>query len=127
MASSAHFLWPAMLKWWSSSMGRPTVGMIAERITLPIVTVALFEEREGGFRGALHNAIIPAGPCYLRVERKGSRIMGATSIDGTTWKQLQPIDTLWPSTLRVGLSAINSSNESFSPRFEEFVLKGKNK
>jgi len=90
-----------------------------------LATIVMFEEREGGYRGALHNEVAPAGDCFLRVERKGSRIAGLISFDGARWKQLQPIDTLWPSKLKVGLSAINSNNEPFSLRFEEFTLKGK--
>jgi regulation of enolase protein 1 (concanavalin A-like superfamily) len=84
-----------------------------------------FEEREGGYRGAVHNEVAPAGPCYLRLERKGSRILGAISADGTTWKALKPIDTVWPAKLRVGLAAINSSSDPFAPKFEEFDLKTK--
>jgi regulation of enolase protein 1 (concanavalin A-like superfamily) len=86
-------------------------------------TYVAFEEREGGYRGAVHNEVFPAGPCYLRLERKGSRILGAVSLDGSRWKQLQPIDTVWPDRLKVGLLAINSSTEPFAPAFEEFSLK----
>jgi S1-C subfamily serine protease/regulation of enolase protein 1 (concanavalin A-like superfamily) len=81
-----------------------------------------FEEREGGYRGAVHNEVFTAGACYLRLERKGSRILGAVSTDGMRWKQLQPIDTVWPAKLKVGLAAINSSSEPFSMKFEEFTL-----
>jgi regulation of enolase protein 1 (concanavalin A-like superfamily) len=87
----------------------------------------LFEEREAGYGGAVHNQALPAGDCYLRIERRGSRISGLTSQDGMKWKQLQPIDTLWPATLQVGLSAINSSNAPFALRFEEFSVKTKKK
>lgn len=90
-----------------------------------VSTFALFEEREGGYRGAMHNQGIRAGDCYVRIERRGSRILGATSIDGKDWKQLTPIDTLWPSQVKVGLAAINSNSEPFAPRFEELTLIGK--
>jgi hypothetical protein len=73
----------------------------------------------------LHNVGVAGGNFYLRVERKGSRIIGSISLDGSKWEQLQPIDTLWPSKLKVGLSAINSSTVPFAPRFEEFTLKAK--
>jgi regulation of enolase protein 1 (concanavalin A-like superfamily) len=86
-------------------------------------TFVAFEEREGGYRGAVHNQAFPAGECYLRLERKGSRIHGAISSDGSTWKRLQPIDTVWPAKLKVGLAAINSSSEPFVLKFEEFSLK----
>jgi regulation of enolase protein 1 (concanavalin A-like superfamily) len=81
-----------------------------------------FEEREGGYRGAVHNEVYPGGTCWLRLERKGSRITGAVSMDGRTWKALKPIDTIWPAKLKIGLAAINSSSEPFTLKFEEFSL-----
>jgi regulation of enolase protein 1 (concanavalin A-like superfamily) len=88
-------------------------------------TFILFEEREAGYGGAVNNEVYKGGPCYLRMERKGSRISGALSFDGDKWKKLLPIDTLWPAQLKVGLSAINSNSEPMAVRFEEFSLKGK--
>ncbi len=88
-----------------------------------IGTIVLFEEREAGYRGALHNEVFPGGDCYLRMERKGSRIFGSISFDGSKWKKLHPIDTLWPARLKVGLSVINSSTTPFAVGFEEFTLK----
>jgi regulation of enolase protein 1 (concanavalin A-like superfamily) len=88
-----------------------------------VSALVAFEEREGGYRGAVHNDVFPAGDCYLRLERKGSRISGAISKDGSTWKQLKPIDTIWPAKLKVGLSAINSSSEPFTVKFEDVVRK----
>jgi regulation of enolase protein 1 (concanavalin A-like superfamily) len=90
-----------------------------------VLTYVAFEEREGGYRGAVHNEAFQGGTCYLRLERTGSRIFGAISADGTTWKRLQPIDTIWPAGLKVGLAAINSSSEPFLVKFEEFKLEGK--
>jgi regulation of enolase protein 1 (concanavalin A-like superfamily) len=90
-----------------------------------IGTYAAFEEREGGFRGAVHNEVFQGGTCYLRLERKGSRILGAISLDGSTWKDLQPIDTVWPAKLKVGLAAVNSSSEPFAVKFEEYELNAK--
>jgi regulation of enolase protein 1 (concanavalin A-like superfamily) len=86
-------------------------------------TSVAFEEREGGYRGAVHNEGFQGGTCYLRLERKGSRILGGISADGSTWKQLKPIDTVWPAKLKVGLAAINSSSEPFAVKFEECDLK----
>lgn len=84
-------------------------------------TVA-FEEREGGYRGAVHNVSSRPGPVYLRLERKGSRIFGAVSFDGSKWGMLKPIDTVWPAKLKVGLSAINSSSQPFTAQFTDFSL-----
>ncbi|HEY7328841.1 MAG TPA: DUF1349 domain-containing protein [Gemmataceae bacterium] len=84
---------------------------------------------------------IAEGDCYLRLERKGSQILGAFSGDGATWKQLKSIDTVspsklnipsyirtdnvWPNKLRVGLAAISTSSDPFSVKFEQFDLKTK--
>ena len=61
----------------------------------------------------------------MHMERKGSRIVGSLSTDGTTWKQLKPIDTLWPSQLKIGLAVSNSNSEPLTVRFEEVALTGK--
>ncbi len=82
----------------------------------------IFEEREGGYAGAMHSEWFQLGDCYLRAERKGNKIFGATSSDGKVWKDLKPIDTLWPKKIKIGLDAINSSNASFSVKFDEFSL-----
>jgi regulation of enolase protein 1 (concanavalin A-like superfamily) len=88
-------------------------------------TYVAFEEREGGYRGAVHNEAFQGGSCYLVLQRKGSRILGGISADGSDWKKLKPIDTVWPAKLKVGLAAINSSTEPFAVKFEDFDLKTK--
>jgi regulation of enolase protein 1 (concanavalin A-like superfamily) len=86
-------------------------------------TFAIFEEREGGSRGAVHNGPLTPGTAYLRIARRGSRIFGFTSKDGQHWAQLHPIDTVWPAELKVGINAINSSDAPFTVRFEELSIK----
>jgi regulation of enolase protein 1 (concanavalin A-like superfamily) len=88
-----------------------------------INTYVHFSELEGGANGANHNEVMKGGNCWLRMERKGSRINGAISFDGTTWKQLKPIDTVWPEKLKIGVTAVNSSSLPFTVSFEEFELK----
>ena len=92
-----------------------------------ISTYVNFEEFEGGTRGATHNEVMKGGDCWLRMERKGSRLQGSISFDGATWKQLQPIQAVWPPALKIGVTAINSSSFPFEVIFEEFELKGKSK
>jgi regulation of enolase protein 1 (concanavalin A-like superfamily) len=82
-----------------------------------------FEEFEGGTNGATHNEVMKGGDCWVRMERKGSRIHGSISFDGTTWKALRPIQTVWPAKLKVGVLAVSSSPAPFSVSFEEFDLK----
>ena len=92
-----------------------------------IRTYVNFGELEGGSSGASHNEVMKGGNCWVRMERKGSRIHGSISFDGTTWKELQPIQTVWPTTLKIGVIAVNSSSLPFPVTFEEFELKGKTK
>ena len=68
---------------------------------------------------------MPAGTVYYRLERRGSRIVGAVSADGKRWGTLKPIDTVWPPSVKVGVVAINSSSEPFTVTFEEFTVRGK--
>ena len=90
-------------------------------------TYVSFEEFEGGTNGASHSQVMKGGDCWVRMERKGSRIHGSISFDGKTWKELRPIQTVWPTNLKIGLIAVNSSSLPFSVTFEEFDLKGTTK
>jgi regulation of enolase protein 1 (concanavalin A-like superfamily) len=84
---------------------------------------AIFEEREGGSNSAAHNGALPPGTVYLRIERRGGRVVGSTSQDGDSWTALRPIDTAWPSKVRIGVAAINNTDGTFTVRFEDPVLK----
>lgn len=78
---------------------------------------AAFEEREWGTRGALNNRGIDPGDVYLRLQRRGNRILGYTSKDGKTWARLESMEPSYPSTLKVGLYAINGSTDPMSVQF----------
>jgi regulation of enolase protein 1 (concanavalin A-like superfamily) len=84
---------------------------------------AIYEEREGGHRGAVHNGALKPGTAWLRLERRGNQILGAVSNNGRDWAELKPIDTLWPGKLKVGLVAINSNSEPLTVRFKDYKLK----
>jgi regulation of enolase protein 1 (concanavalin A-like superfamily) len=90
-------------------------------------TYVSFEEFEGGTNGASHSQVMRGGDCWVRMERKGSRIHGSISFDGKTWNELRPIQTVWPTNLKIGLIAVNSSSLPFTVAFEEFDLKGTTK
>ncbi len=52
--------------------------------------------------------------------RRGSRIFGFVSKDGQNWTgKLRPIDTVWPSEVKIGIDAVSSSSEPFAVRFED--------
>ncbi len=84
---------------------------------------AIFEKHEGESDVADHNGPLNSGTVYLRLSRRGSRILGLTSTDGTHWTQLGPISIGWPARLKVGLDAINSGSATFTVRFEELLFK----
>jgi regulation of enolase protein 1 (concanavalin A-like superfamily) len=90
-------------------------------------TYVSFEEFEGGTNGASHSEGMKGGDCWVRMERKGSSIHGSISFDGKTWKELKPIQTVWPANLKIGVTAVNSSSLPFTVNFEEFELKGTTK
>ena len=61
------------------------------------------------------------GPVYLRLERRGTKFLGAVSADGVTWDILEPkeIPSTWPKKLQAGVAAISTSKEEFNPRFSK--------
>jgi regulation of enolase protein 1 (concanavalin A-like superfamily) len=85
-------------------------------------TFAIFEEREGGSGGASHNSALTPGTAYLKLVRRGSRIFGFVSKDGQNWTALRPIDTVWPSEVKIGIDAVSSSSEPFAVRFEDLSV-----
>ena len=105
---------------WQDSDNYIFLGRAAINRNGKIGEFAAFEEREWGTRGALNNRGIDPGGVYLRVERRNNRILGYTSKDGKTWARLDPMETSYPSTLKVGLYAINGCTDPVSMRFEDF-------
>ena len=68
----------------------------------------------------MNNRGFPPGATYLRLERRGHRILGFTSKDGKNWARLEPMETSYPSKIKVGFYAINGCTEPFTARFEDF-------
>jgi hypothetical protein len=63
---------------------------------------------------------LPAqGPVYLRLERSGSSITGAVSLDGSDWHSLgtKQVPSNWSGKLSAGVAAISTSEAEFDPRF----------
>jgi regulation of enolase protein 1 (concanavalin A-like superfamily) len=110
--------------------------------------INFFKHDDGDTRG-IDGEALKEGDCYLRLERKGGRFLGAFSNGGAFWKQLRAVDTdslrnlqgssgaasglppylrtdyVWPKKLKVGLTAISTSSAPFSVKFEQFDLKTK--
>ena len=87
-------------------------------------SVELASASEGGNRGR-RNPQLGHGTTYLRLARKGNQILASVSSDGKEWQPLDPIESQLPDRVKVGLVAINASNEPFSVTFSEFKLEGK--
>jgi regulation of enolase protein 1 (concanavalin A-like superfamily) len=86
-------------------------------------SVAIFEHHEGGSSVTDQNGPLDSGTAYLRLSRRGGRLIGSTSDDGKLWRQLTPMDIDLPARLGVGCDAINSSSASFTVRFEGLSFK----
>jgi len=64
------------------------------------------------------------GPVYLRLQRKGRQVLGAVSLDGEKWKDLEPkeLPASWPEELKVGVVGISTSVEDFAPKFSKLKI-----
>lgn len=81
-----------------------------------------FELRKDGQRAASGGAEIPDEDTYLRVERRGDRVLGATSQDGIHWQYLDEIPAELPRRIKMGAVAINTSTEAFKVAFTELEI-----
>lgn len=75
--------------------------------------------------GSTGDRTIPLdGPLYLRLERRGQKLIGAASVNGQTWDVLpaKDVPASWPGNLSVGVAAISTSREEFSPHFSQLQL-----
>ena len=105
---------------WQDSDNYIFLGRMAILKNKKVGEFAAFEEREWGARAAINNHKIDAGDAYVKLERRGNRLLGYTSKDGKAWEKLEPMETSYPSTLKVGVYALNSSNAPLTIRFENF-------
>ena len=89
---------------------------------------ANFEMRAGGevdrIGDAREHPLPKTGPVFLRLERRGQKILGAVSADGLKWELLEPkeIPADWPQDLQLGVVAISTSKEEFNPRFSKLQI-----
>ena len=89
---------------------------------------ANFEMRAGGELqriGLAGDFKLPAnGPVFLRLQKKGTEIIGFVSTDGDRWHTLgaKQIPGDWPQTLSAGIAAISTSEAEFAPRFSQLTI-----
>jgi regulation of enolase protein 1 (concanavalin A-like superfamily) len=80
-----------------------------------------FDIRQEGRHEAL-NAQIPDQDTYVRVERRGNQLLGATSQDGIHWQYFDAVPIEWPRKIKLGVTAINTSTEVFKAGFSELEV-----
>jgi regulation of enolase protein 1 (concanavalin A-like superfamily) len=72
--------------------------------------------------GPHDGAIDGKGPVWLRLERRGGRLMGSHSADGVSWTAMDPLGVKLPAKVRVGVTAGNNTTTGFSASFEGMQL-----
>jgi regulation of enolase protein 1 (concanavalin A-like superfamily) len=65
-----------------------------------------------------------SGPVFLRLERRGDKVIASTSLNGEQWRRVDAkrIPARWDKELQVGVVAISTSKEEFNPKFSKFKL-----
>lgn len=82
-----------------------------------------FERRENGELLPNQNAgIADERDLWLRLERHGKRISASVSADGDRWTSLPSMSADLPSTVQIGIAAVNATDQGFEPRYEDFQL-----
>ncbi len=62
-------------------------------------------------------------PHFFRIERRGTRLLGAFSNDGGTWTELYPLNIRhWPAKVKVGPFVLNASSTPKTLRFTAFKV-----
>ncbi len=84
-----------------------------------IIPYANFELHEKGRRQGVSVAL-PDGPIRLRLVRRGNQITGSVSRDGKAWKDLQTLTVDYPTKVKLGVAAVNSSTQPFTAVLEGF-------
>jgi regulation of enolase protein 1 (concanavalin A-like superfamily) len=95
------------------------------------MSYANFECRtDGEFvrKGDASELPLPEGPMHLRLERRGSTLLGEVSSDGVHWTAMKPITIELPQQVSVGVVASHNTSSPFEPEFKSFkvyTLQGK--
>ena len=60
---------------------------------------------------------------WLRLKREGDYFKPAISHDGKAWVELKKVEVIFPDKVLLGVSAINTGNESHTVKFDNLQLK----
>ncbi len=83
---------------------------------------ANFELRENGKMATGNAAKIPDVDDYLRLERKGGRVIASVSDNGLRWTPMEPITVKLPKRVKLGVAAVNTSTDPFKVEFSEWEV-----
>lgn len=81
-----------------------------------------FELRRDGRHAGGVGVIVPDKKTFLRISRRGNKLIAAYGSDGRQWTDLTPLDLELPPTLKVGVDAVNTSNEPLEARFHKYAV-----
>jgi regulation of enolase protein 1 (concanavalin A-like superfamily) len=94
-----------------------------------VATYANWELRQDGnwlLQGNSSVCPLKEKAAYLRLERKGDRLLASVSEDGKEWSELSPLELKLPAKLKLGVTANSTCTDPFSAHFDRFKLrKGK--
>ena len=83
---------------------------------------ANFEQRKGGALADGGPKALEDKPLHLRLERRGSRVIGSVSFDGVRWTALKELTADLPKAVKVGVAALNSAGTPFRAELEGYEL-----
>ena len=90
-----------------------------------VKTYANWELRQDGqwvLRGDASVCPLEDKETYVRLERRGDKLLAAVSHGGKKWSELKPLEVKLPAKLKLGLAAGTTSTEPFLPGFDQFEL-----
>jgi regulation of enolase protein 1 (concanavalin A-like superfamily) len=91
-----------------------------------VQTYANWELRKDGvwqLRGRADIRPLKEKATYLRLERKGDKLLASVSEDGKEWSDLDPLELKLPAKLKLGVAAGTTSTEKFAPHYDRFRLR----
>jgi regulation of enolase protein 1 (concanavalin A-like superfamily) len=92
-----------------------------------VVHYANFELRKDGRLDQGGGVEIPDRATYLRLERRGRRVIGAVSEDGVRWSWLKPIAADLAAEVKLGVAAVSTSSDPLTAEFSELEVYRKEK
>ena len=77
---------------------------------------------QDGKRTAHLNRPLAVKDSWLRLQRKGGKVVASWSQDGKSWQSYPEQEVKLADKVKVGVAALNASSNPFAASFEEFKL-----